>query len=99
MWLADLLPKYFPGARIATYAYASESLRYGKGTKTTLRECGMQLLNELKLEREANGVSFTSVRFSYDSSLTTLLNLDYGTTDHLHWPFHGRVGNKAGTNE
>ena len=56
MWLKDLLPTYFPSARIAIYAYPSEWLKFGKGTKTTLRDCGEQLLNVIKLEREAKGV-------------------------------------------
>ena len=64
MWLKDLLPTYFPNPRIMTYAYPSEWLRYGKGTKTAFRDCGRQLHNEVKLGREAEGVCVHHPRLS-----------------------------------
>ncbi|MCJ1349815.1 hypothetical protein MMC31_008056, partial [Peltigera leucophlebia] len=44
MWLRDLLPRFLPNARIATYSYQSD-WRYD--VKQNLRKCGEQLLKVL----------------------------------------------------
>ena len=37
MWLRDLLPRFLPNARIATYSYESD---WRQNVKTNLRKCG-----------------------------------------------------------
>ena len=56
MWLRDLLPTYIPEARIATYSYPSKWFEPRSGVKTSLRECGEQFLNVLKLNRQVANV-------------------------------------------
>jgi hypothetical protein len=56
MWLKDLLPYRVENARIGSYSYRSECFKVGKGVKTSLRECGQQLLNCLEMERFATNV-------------------------------------------
>lgn len=57
MWLRDLLPTYIKNARIATFSYLS----YQKGVKTSLREIGEKLLNELQMNRLKLNVNALSV--------------------------------------
>ena len=54
MWLRDLLPRFLPNARIATYSYESD---WRQDVKTNLRECGQQLLNVLYQHRSSKKVS------------------------------------------
>ena len=49
MWLRDFLPKLVPHARIATYSYKSDWRK--ANIKTSIRECGEQLLNVLLQKR------------------------------------------------
>ena len=49
MWLRDLLPELIPHARIATYSYESDWRKVN--AKTSVRECGEQLLNVLLQHR------------------------------------------------
>ena len=53
-WPRDLLPKAFPKARICTYAYISRwsSSRF----RTTIEECGEQLLHVLKNDQRSSSV-------------------------------------------
>lgn len=52
MWLRDLLPKFVPNARIATFSYYSNWYTYKKGAKTSIRELGEQLLTVLHGDRQ-----------------------------------------------
>ena len=54
MWLRDLLPRFLPNARIATYSYQSD---WRQDVKTNLRKCGQQLLNVLYQHRSSEKVS------------------------------------------
>lgn len=54
MWLRDLLPRFLPNARIATYSYQSD---WRQDVKTNLRMCGAQLLNVLYQYRSSEKVS------------------------------------------
>ncbi len=54
MWLRDLLPRFLPNARIATYSYESD---WRQDVKTNLRKCGQQLLNVLYQHRSSEKVS------------------------------------------
>ena len=54
MWLRDLLPRFLPNARIATYSYKSD---WRQDVKTNLRKCGEQLLNVLYQHRSSEKVS------------------------------------------
>ena len=54
MWLRDLLPRFLPNARIATYSYKSD---WRQDVKTNLRECGGQLLNVLYQHRSSEKVN------------------------------------------
>ena len=54
MWLRDLMPRFLPNARIATYSYESD---WRQDVKTNLRECGQQLLNVLYQHRSSKKVS------------------------------------------
>lgn len=54
IWLRDLLPRFFPNARIATYSYQSD---WRQDVKTNLRKCGEQLLNVLYQYRSSEKVS------------------------------------------
>ena len=54
MWLRDLLPRFLPNARIATYSYQSD---WRQDVKTNLRKCGQQLLNVLYQHRSSEEVS------------------------------------------
>ncbi len=54
MWLRDLLPRFLPNARIATYSYESD---WRQNVKTNLRKCGQQLLNVLYQHRSNEKVS------------------------------------------
>ena len=56
MWLRDLLPDVVPTARVATYSYESDWRN--ADIKTSLRECGEQLLNVLLQNRSAEKVNF-----------------------------------------
>ena len=80
MWLRDLLPRFLPNARIATYSYESD---WRQDIKTNLRECGQQLLNVLYQHRSSEEVSILifARRFLY------LLIHDAGssTTIDTHW--------------
>ncbi|MCJ1242271.1 hypothetical protein MMC14_010278, partial [Varicellaria rhodocarpa] len=49
MWLRDVLPDFIPNARIATYSYESDWRK--RDIKTSLRQCGEQLLNVLHQNR------------------------------------------------
>lgn len=49
LWLRDFLPKLIPHARIATYSYRSDWRK--ANIKTSVRECGEQLLNVLLQHR------------------------------------------------
>ncbi|MCJ1239064.1 hypothetical protein MMC14_007057 [Varicellaria rhodocarpa] len=49
MWLRDILPGLIPNARIATYRYESDWRK--RDVKTSLRQCGEQLLNVLHQNR------------------------------------------------
>lgn len=55
MWLRDLLPEIIPHARIATYSYESDWRR--AEVETSLRKCGLQLLNVLLQYRSGEKVS------------------------------------------
>ncbi len=59
MWLKDLLPNHVPNARIATFSYLSDWYTYQKGVKTSLRELGEQLLQELQHDWHRINVRFT----------------------------------------
>lgn len=52
MWLRDLLPKFVPQARIATFSYRSDWYTWKKGAKTSIRELGQQLLTALHGDRQ-----------------------------------------------
>ena len=54
MWLRDLLPRFLPNARIATYSYKSD---WRQDVKTNLRKCGEQFLNVLYQYRSSENVS------------------------------------------
>ena len=54
MWLRDLLPRFVPNARIATYSYKSD---WRQDVKTNLRKCGEQLLNVLYQRRSSEKVN------------------------------------------
>lgn len=54
MWLRDLLPRFLPNARIATYSYESD---WRQDVKTNLRKCGEQLLNVLYQHRSNEKVN------------------------------------------
>ena len=54
MWLRDLLPRFLPSARIASYSYKSD---WRQDVKTNLRKCGEQLLNVLYQYRSSEKVS------------------------------------------
>ena len=54
MWLRDLLPNQVPQARIATYSYESDWRSLN--VKTSLRQCGEQLLNVLLQNRSTEEV-------------------------------------------
>lgn len=54
MWLRDLLPGFIPHARIATYSYKSDWRT--ANVRTSLRECGEQLLNVLHQNRSSEQV-------------------------------------------
>ena len=57
MWLRDLLPKFVPNARIATFSYRSDWYTNKKGAKkTSIRELGEQLLTLLHSQRQSNKV-------------------------------------------
>ena len=81
MWLRDLLPDYIPEARIATYSYPSEWFRARSSVRTSLRECGEQFLNVLKVNRQAAGVR------QLIKTVRAMLNAEAGNkaTDPLHW--------------
>ena len=54
MWLGNLLPNFFPNARIATYSYGAD-LR--KNVKTSLHKCGERFLNVLYQNRSGERAS------------------------------------------
>ena len=54
MWLRDLLPRFLPNARIATYSYKSD---WRQDVKTNLRKCGEQFLNVLYQHRSSEKVN------------------------------------------
>ena len=64
MWLRDFLPDLIPYARIATYSYESDWRK--KDVKTSLRQCGEQLLNVLLQNRsiEQVGKGLPSILYS-----------------------------------
>ncbi len=93
MWLRDLLPRFFPNARIATYSYESD---WRQDVKTNLRECGQQLLNNLYQHRSSEKVSFY-----YLLGICTFIYTEYhdvgsSTAIDTHWTQPGRSGHKAG---
>lgn len=59
MWPRDLLPRFLPNARIATYSYKSD---WRQDVKTNLRKCGEQLLNVLYQSRSNDKVSSIRLR-------------------------------------
>lgn len=62
MWPRDLLPLSFPEARIATYSYKSDWRDHT--IKTSLRQCGEQLLNVLFQHRRRAKVSRSTIKLS-----------------------------------
>ena len=93
IWLRDLLPDYIPEARIATYSYPSEWFRPRSSVRTSLRECGEQFLNVLKLNRQAADVR------RLIKSVNPMLNAEVGNkaTNPLHWTQYGRLSRETGS--
>lgn len=81
MWLRDLLPDLVPHARIATYSYESDWRK--AGVKTSLRQCGEQLLNVLLQNRSTDDVGGNVL----DVLQSYLLNIAIGapSTACVHW--------------
>ena len=71
MWLRDLLPRFLPNARIATYSYESD---WRQNIKTNIRECGQQLLNVLYQHRSSEKVSI--LLFSRHLYICTFINTE-----------------------
>ena len=64
MWLRDLLPKFVPNARIATFSYRSKWYTDKKGArKTSIRELGEQLLTVLHSDRHSTKVRILKLSF------------------------------------
>ncbi len=81
MWLRDFLPDLIPNARIATYSYESDWRR--PDVKTTLRKCGMQLLNVLHQHRSSEKVGSIVPGILYLSILR--INIGGSTTVGVYW--------------
>ena len=58
MLLRDLLPSFFPNARVATYSYKSD---WWKDVETNVCNCGEQLLNVLYQNRSGEKVGRVAV--------------------------------------
>ena len=87
MWLRDLLPSFFPNARIATYSYESD---WRKDVKTSLRKCGEQLLNVLYQNR--SGEKFGRVAIDILSLVADNYDTGKSATAGVYWAQPWRFG-------
>ena len=92
MWLRDLLPSLIPNARIATYSYESDWRK--ASVKTSLRQCGEQLLNILHQNRSSETVS-KSFYFVYRLPFLRI-PIGASTTISIYWAQSWRFGHQTG---
>ena len=91
MWLRDLLPSFFPNARVATYSYKSD---WRKDVETSVRNCGEQLLNVLYQNRSGENVGKVALdilSFMVDNDDTGM-----SETARIHWAQPWGFGHQAG---
>lgn len=73
MWLRDILPGLITNARIATYSYESDWRK--RDVKTSLRQCGEQLLNVLHQHRLSEKVREILPNFARSVLLNTIVGV------------------------